>query len=222
MILKVISKMSFLHKLASLVVSFLPFFILHNFSKYHELRKSIKIIDMDKIDGVYCEFGCFTGAALKHVLNLTSKSNFLSIKLIYGFDSFQGFPEEVHSEFKSENFIADYNQVKKLEDKSNGRCKIIKGFFKETLEEENLKKEISKISLAFIDCDLAVSSKPVFDFIKSRLVNGSFIIIDDYYNIDKNGNSIRQEFLKRFDLNENVFLFSTYGLGGVVFKYYSN
>ena len=222
MILKIISRLSFLHKLASLLVSFLPFFILHNLSKYHELRKSIKIIDMDKIDGVYCEFGCFTGAALKHVISLTSKSNFLSSKLLYGFDSFQGFPKEIHGVFKSENFTADYEEVKKLENKSNGRCKIVKGFFKEVLNEENLKNEIQKISLAFVDCDLAVSSESVFDFIKSRLVNGSFIVIDDYYNIDKNGNSIKQEFLKRFDINKNVFLFSTYGLGGVVFKYYTN
>jgi hypothetical protein len=76
--------------------------------------------------------------------------------------------------------------------------------------------------LAFIDCDLALSSIPVFSFIKGRLVNGSFIIIDDYFNIDKNGRNIREEFLKTFAVDKEVFLFSTYGLGGVVFRYYSS
>jgi len=33
----------------------------------------------------------------------------------YGFDSFEGFPIEIHNEFKSENFKPDYEMVKKLE-----------------------------------------------------------------------------------------------------------
>ena len=45
-------------------------------------------------------------------------------------------------------------------------------------------------------------------------------MIDDFFNIDENGKSIKEEFIKRFELNKNVFLFSTYGLGGVVYKYY--
>ena len=220
MILKIISKLTFLHKIASILVNIIPSFILHNLSKYYELRKSLEIIKMDKIEGDYCEFGCFTGASLRHVINLTNKNEFLKKKIIYGFDSFQGFPEEIHSEFKSETFTANYEDVKKLEKKTNGRCKIIKGFFSETLQNENIEADIYKISFAFVDCDLAVSSSVVFDFIKDRLTNGSVIMIDDFFNIDKNGKSIKEEFLKRFELNKNVFLFSTYGLGGVVYKYY--
>ena len=174
---------------------------------------------MDKTEGDYCEFGCFTGASLNHVLKLTSKNNFLKNKKIYGFDSFKGFPKEIHSVFKSKNFIADYEKVKKLEIKNNGRCKIVKGFFNDVLEEQGVQEEIKKISLAFIDCDLAISSKPVFKFIKSRLINGSFIVIDDYFNVDEKGNSIRKEFLKNFELNKNVYQFSTYGLGGIVYQY---
>ena len=50
---------------------------MHNFSKYYALRKSLQIIKMDKIKGDYCEFGCFTGASLNHVLSITSKDSFL-------------------------------------------------------------------------------------------------------------------------------------------------
>ena len=177
------------------------------------------MITMDRIDGDYCEFGCFTGASLNHVLNLTNKDNFLKKKIIYGFDSFKGFPKEIHSEFKSETFTADYEKTKKLEKKSNGRCKIIKGFFNESLNEQNTKDAIKKISLAFVDCDLAISSEPVFKFIKNRLENGAFIILDDYFNIDEEGNSIRKEFLKNFEVNKDVYQFSTYGIGGVVYQY---
>ena len=218
--LKIISKLTFLHKIASIFVNLIPFFILHNLSKYYELRKSFELIKMDKIEGDYCEFGCFTGASLRHAISITKNNNFLIKKKLYGFDSFEGFPEEVHSEFKSEKFSADYESVKKLEIETNGRCKIIKGFFSDTLKSENINNDIKKISFAFIDCDLAISSTTVFDFIKDKLVNGSVIMIDDFFNIDENGKSIKEEFIKRFELNKNVFLFSTYGLGGVVYKYY--
>ena len=222
MFLKIISKLRFLHILASYFVSIFPFFIIHNFSKYHELRKSLKIIEMDETDGDYCEFGCFTGASLTHSLRITSGKEFFKKKIFYGFDSFEGFPEEAHKIYKSEDFSADYNEVKKIEKNSKGRCKIIRGFFEESLTDNLIKKNISKISLAFIDCDLALSSIPVFLFIKDRLVNGSFIIIDDYFNIDKNGRSIRAEFLKTFAVDKEISLFSTYGVNGVVFRYYSS
>lgn len=200
----------------------LPFFLLHNFSKYYALRKAVKLIDMDKIDGEYCEFGCFTGASLRHVLNLTSKNTFLKKKIIYGFDSFQGFPKEIHPEYRSDIFTANYEKVKSLEKKYDQRCKIIKGFFNEVLKKKDLISQINKISIAFIDCDLAISAKPVFKFIKKKLVNGAFIIIDDYFNIDNEGNSIKKEFSNYFKINKNVFLFQLYGLGGVVYRYQSN
>tara|TARA_B110000977_G_C11089332_1_gene496089 strand:+ start:142 stop:810 length:669 start_codon:yes stop_codon:yes gene_type:complete len=222
MFLKIISKLRFLHTIASYFVSIFPFFIIHNFSKYHELRKTLKIIEMDETDGDYCEFGCFTGASLTHSLRITSGKEFFKKKIFYGFDSFEGFPEEAHKIYKSEDFSADYNEVKKIEKNSKGRCKIIRGFFEESLTDNLIKKNISKISLAFIDCDLALSSIPVFLFIKDRLVNGSFIIIDDYFNIDKNGRSIRAEFLKTFAVDKEISLFSTYGVNGVVFRYYSS
>ena len=222
MFIKFISKLRFLHTLASFFVSIFPFFILHNFSKYYVLRKSLKIIEMDETEGDYCEFGCFTGAALNHSLRITSGQDFFLKKIFYGFDSFEGFPEEAHKVYKSKDFSADYKMVKKLEIDSNGRCKIIKGFFEDSLSQELIKEKINKISLAFIDCDYASSSIPVFSFIKSRLTNGSFIIIDDYFNIDQNERSIRAEFLKNFTVDKEVSLFSTYGVGGIVFRYYSS
>ena len=55
--------------------------------------------------------------------------------------------------------------VKKLEEKFSN-CKIIKGFFEETLKDEKIKNDIKRISFAFIDCDL-VFSKKCFEFIKA-------------------------------------------------------
>jgi hypothetical protein len=70
-----------------------------------------------------------------------------------------------------------------------------------------------------VDCDLAISSQDVFKFIKPRLVNGAFIMIDDYFNLDKNKNSIQQEFVKHFEINKDVFKFKEFGVAGIVFRY---
>ena len=208
--------------MASFFVKIIPLFVLHNFSKYFSIKKILYSVNIDNIEGDYCEFGCFTGASLNHALNTYNAYMKNKKMTFYGFDSFEGFPEETHKIYKSEDFSADYDEVKKIEKNSKGRCQIIKGFFEESLTDNLIKEKINKISLAFIDCDLALSSIPVFSFIKGRLVNGSFIIIDDYFNIDKNGRNIRAEFLKTFAVDKEVFLFSTYGLGGVVFRYFSS
>tara|TARA_B100001287_G_scaffold210565_1_gene179413 strand:- start:177 stop:608 length:432 start_codon:yes stop_codon:yes gene_type:complete len=139
----------------------------------------------------------------------------------YGFDSFAGFPEEVHSEFSSDQFTPNYKLVKKLENKFDN-CSIIKGFFSETLNEKKIKEDINNISVAFIDCDLGLSAEPVFEFIKSRLSNGSYIVIDDFYNLDENNDSILKRFYKHFKINQNVFVHNYFGNAGVVFKFYND
>ncbi len=214
-----IAKSRFIHNLSSFLVTRIPLFILHNFSKYFSVRKILYAVNIDNIEGDYCEFGCFTGACLNHALN-THKFYMKSKKMyFYGFDSFEGFPIEVHKEFKSENFKNDYEMVKKLEEKFSN-CKIIKGFFEETLKDEKIKNDIKRISFAFIDCDLAFSAKSVFEFIKPKMSHGSYIMIDDYYNIDKNGESIFGIIKDYFELDKDIFVHSYFGNGGIIFKFF--
>jgi O-methyltransferase len=125
----------------------------------------------------------FTGSSLNHAIKTHLKfsrkkkeDNFMS-RTFFGLDSFEGFPEEVHPEYKSENFKSNYDKVKLLENSYN--CKIIKGYFSESLKEIESRKE-NKIAFAFIDCDIYDSSKYVINFIKDKLSNGAFLMIDDY------------------------------------------
>ena len=218
-LIQFISRNRFIHNLASYFVIKLPLFILHNFSKYFSIRKILYSINIDNIKGDYCEFGCFTGASLNHALN-THRNYMKSRKMqFYGFDSFQGFPVEVHKEFKSKNFKSDYRIVRKLEKKFDN-CKVVKGFFEDSLNDENIKSSIQKISFAFIDCDIAPSSKKVFEFIKPRLSNGAYIMIDDFYNLDKNGENIHKIFREYFDINKDVFTHSYFGNEGVIFRFF--
>lgn len=214
-----IARSRFIHNLASFFVKIIPLFILHNFSKYFSIKKILYCINIDEIEGDYCEFGCFTGASLNHALN-TYRSYMKNKQMtFYGFDSFEGFPIEVHNEFKSEFFKPDYEMVKKLEVKFNN-CKIVKGFFDKSLKNVEISQSIQKISFAFIDCDLGYSAKSVFEFIKPRLSNGAFIMIDDFYNLDKTKNSIFKTMKSYFTLNKDVFVHSYFGNGGVTLKYF--
>ena len=141
-------------------------------------------------------------------------------KKIYTFDSFEGFPIENHKIFKSEDYIGNYSKVLNVSKKYKN-CQVIKGFFKDTLKDKTLNNDIKKISVAFIDCDLAISSKDIFEFIKPKLNFGSFIIIDDFFNVDYNNQSIKQEFYKYFDISQ--FEITRYfGLQGVVIRYFGN
>lgn len=214
-----IAKNRFIHNLSSFIVNRFPLFILHNFSKYFCVRKVLYSINIDDIEGDYCEFGCFTGACLNHALN-THKVYMKDREMkFYGFDSFEGFPVEVHKEFKSENFQNNFEMVKKLEKKFIN-CKIVKGFFEDTLKDQEINNSITKISFAFIDCDLAISAKSVFKFIKPRMSHGSFIMIDDYFNIDKNGESIFSVIKDFFVIDKDIFVHSYFGNSGIVFKYF--
>ena len=208
----------FLQSIVSKFILSIPIYIPHNISKYKTLNKIIYTLFIDNIKGDYAEFGCFTGSCLVHSHRCFEKYFGKNKSLIYGFDSFEGFPEEVHKEFKNDNFISSYHKIKLLEKKYEG-INIIKGFFSNSLNDVHIKDKIKNISLAFIDCDLAISSQDVFKFIKPRLVNGAFIMIDDYFNLDKNKNSIQQEFVKHFEINKNVFKFKEFGVAGIVFRY---
>ena len=208
----------FLQSIVSKFILAIPIYIPHNISKYKILNKIIYNLYIDNIEGDYTEFGCFTGSCLVHSHRCFKKYFKNNKPLIYGFDSFEGFPEEIHEEFKSENFMNNFENVKTLEKKYEG-INIVKGFFSDSLNEIEIKGKIKNISLAFIDCDLAVSSHDVFKFIKPRLNNGAFIMIDDYFNLDTNKNSIQQEFVKHFEINKDVFKFKEFGIGGVVFRY---
>ena len=211
---------SIIHNLASLISCFIPIFIVHNFEKYKIIRFTIENAYMDDIEGEYLEFGSLTGSSLNHAINCYKKT-YINIKpKIFAFDSFEGFPEENHKIFRNNEFKGSYSKVKKIASKHDD-CRVIKGFFDKTLKDETLKNEIKKISITFIDCDLAISSKDIFEFIKPRLSFGSFIIIDDFYNVDFKKNSIRHEFYKFFQ-NTDFEITNFFGLNGVVIRFFGN
>ena len=116
------------------------------------------------------EFGVFKGGTI----NLISST--LPDKIIYGFDSFEGLPENWINNHQKGKFSLNGNlpQV-------NKNVRLIKGMFDETLP-EFVRKHPQKCAFIHIDCDLYSSTKTVFDNLKSQIGAGTVIAFDDYFN----------------------------------------
>jgi len=208
--------MNIILKIKSTLLSSIFFLIgrnqLHQISKFKEIFNIWANIYLDKISGDYIEFGILNGKSLRHSFQ-SYKKIFKDVNInFHGLDSFSGFPVENHNFYIKKNFENNYEKVLKTFNKSH-QIKIYDGFFSDTLKEEFLLDK--KFSFAFIDCDIYESANDAFAYLKSRMVNGGFLMIDDFTSLDENGNSIYKSFINHFEIGKNVILFSTYSNGHV-------
>lgn len=119
--------------------------------------------------GLIMEFGVYSGKTINHIAGQV-KTN-----IVYGFDSFEGLPEDWRSGYVKGSFRKDnLPEVKE-------NVHLIKGWFKDTLPgfmEEH--KEVC--SFVHIDCDLYSSTKDVFQALEGRIIPGTVIVFDEYFN----------------------------------------
>lgn len=127
----------------------------------------VNIIQQCQVDGLYMEFGVFTGTSLNIIADNTDK-------MVYGFDSFEGLPEAWNG-LSQGHFSCDVP----IFDKKN--VKLVKGYF-DTSIPEFLKTTDEKIAFMHIDCDLYSSTKCIFDNFKNRFQTGSVVVFDELFN----------------------------------------
>tara|TARA_B100001029_G_scaffold176998_1_gene180849 strand:+ start:128 stop:784 length:657 start_codon:yes stop_codon:yes gene_type:complete len=215
--ISIIAKLTFLHNIFSKLIIAIPVFLMHNFSKYMMIKKIFYNLSLDQVKGDCIEFGIFTGSSFKHSIRLNSKLNKFDNSSFYGLDSFEGFPDDSHPYFNQSNFKNSYEKTKKIE-KKFPNSKIIKGFFSDSLKNNKDLQNITSLKFVFIDCDLYTSAIEPLDYITDKLVKGSYIMIDDFVNIDKNGRTISDLFFEKFQEKKVVFV-SSFGVSGVVYRY---
>ena len=112
--LKLISKLTFLHSIYSYLINLLPSFLIHNTSKYVTIKKIITNLHIDQIDGDCIEFGIFTGSSFKHTIRTENNTNKNNKTKFFGLDSFEGFPDNDHPIFQDINFQSDFHKAKKI------------------------------------------------------------------------------------------------------------
>ena len=216
--IKIIANSTLLHKIYSKFIRLVPTFFIHNNSKYLTIKKTLFNLWIDGVKGDLIEFGVFTGSSFRHTIKTEYDLDKESKSMFYGLDSFEGFPESDHEFFKKSEYSGKYEKVKRYEKIKPDYIHIVKGFFTDSLKSTKL-QNVEQLKFVNIDCDLYVSSIEPIKYIKPRLVNGAYIMIDDFTNIDKNGKNIRNVFYEEFK-NSDYQITGYFGIDGVLIRYF--
>ena len=120
--------------------------------------------------GGYLEFGVYTGNSINFIAST------LPDKIIYGFDSFEGLPEDWRYDLRKGNFNVNGNLPH-----VNENVRLVKGWFNETLP-EFVRTHPEPCAFIHVDCDLYSSTKTIFDNLKNQIVPGTVIAFDEYFN----------------------------------------
>jgi len=127
-------------------------------------------IEKCAVDGLVMEFGVYMGQSLRVIAGCMPQ-------MVYGFDSFQGLPEDWTRHQKKSRFDLE-GKVPKFEEKN---VRLVRGWFEETLP--TFLAEISgPVRFLHMDCDLYSSAATVFTHLAPRIVSGTVIVFDEYFN----------------------------------------
>lgn len=134
------------------------------------LEHSVAEIDLKRKDLVLiCEFGVASGKTINFIGLLFPDHT------IYGFDSFEGLPEDWRDGFAKGAFKTE------APPKVRSNVRLIQGHFRDSLE-PFLEKHPQGASFMHIDCDLYSSTKTVLENFHSRIKTGTIIVFDEYFN----------------------------------------
>jgi hypothetical protein len=124
-----------------------------------------------KVDGHYMEFGVFTGGTIRFMAARTGG------RVIHGFDSFEGLPEA----WGGFNLGRRAFDVKGRLPRVPANVRLHRGWFDVSLPEW-LKANPGSIAFIHIDCDLYSSTKTILTLVADRLVPGTIMLFDEYFN----------------------------------------
>jgi hypothetical protein len=125
------------------------------------------------IDGVVCEFGVGKGTTITQI------ANHFNTEIVYGFDSFEGLPEDW--------IISDYLSVPRNRQSMGGvlpevpnNTSLVKGWYNETLPKW-LGENQTNIKFLHLDSDLYSSTLTALNLCNSLIVPGTIIQFDEFY-----------------------------------------
>lgn len=125
------------------------------------------ILTSDRIGGHILELGVASGRTINYIAQRVEHE-------VHGFDSFQGLPEDWTPQFKKGAFAQEPPAVA-------GNVKLHVGLFDKTIA-KFAEDYLGAISVIHIDCDLYSSTKVALDILTSRIMPGTKIIFDEYFN----------------------------------------
>ena len=122
-------------------------------------------------EGVVAEFGVNEGGSINHLAKL------LRGRTIDGFDSFKGLPEN----WSGNQMEAGYfNRGGKLP-KVAANVQLHTGWFSESLP-KFVAANPAPVALLHVDCDIYSSTATIFEHLEPRIVPGTVILFDEFFN----------------------------------------
>jgi hypothetical protein len=129
------------------------------------------IVDKELITEQYIEFGVWKADSINFFSSKFPKAQF------FGFDSFEGLPENWRPGFEKGEFsLAGILPI------VNDNVILVPGWFKSTLPSFVQEFEIKPNLFLHIDCDLYSSTKDVFDVLGSKFKGTVYMLFDEYFN----------------------------------------
>jgi|SRR5208337_3376170 len=122
-------------------------------------------------EGLVLEFGVYGATTTNYIAERVSCK-------VYGFDSFEGLPENWNSLPRGFFKVGAAGMISNLP-KVRENVELIVGMFEDTLP-GFVKAHPEPISLMHVDCDLYSSTKTVFHYLGDRIVPGTIIMFDEY------------------------------------------
>lgn len=146
------------------VIDPLRLFTLWQFAKHGKLISS----------GSVAEVGVYKGGSLFFLSRVFDKETD-----IYGFDTFEGMPDQLHESdcHKKGDFSAtSVGEVRDLIGRGYENVKLIRGLFPATSDAVGKKK----FSFVHIDCDIYKSVMDCCEFFYERMTRSGIMLFDDY------------------------------------------
>lgn len=127
------------------------------------------------IPGCVLEFGVYRGKTITQI------AGFLTGRKIWGFDSFEGLPEDWHMVKDTDKikFPKGAFEVERLPWVPDS-VTLVKGWFEDTVPVWK-QTNFDNIAMLHVDCDLYSSTREVLTQLNSQIVPGTVIVFDDMY-----------------------------------------
>jgi hypothetical protein len=121
-------------------------------------------------EGLVMEFGVAKGASLRNLAGQTPRQ-------VHGFDSFGGLPGDWSGTKEAAGAFTTKGKLPKVP----ANATLHPGWFNETLP-SFLAANPGPAAFVHVDCDIYVSTVTIFDALRERIVPGTVILFDEYFN----------------------------------------
>jgi hypothetical protein len=161
--------------------------VMPHLSDYHYAYWA-QVVPLITLDGLWCEFGVYRGRSIQRIAKLSDH-------IIYGFDCFEGLPEDWDINnpkgcYSSGGVIpsgAIVGNNHNMFDPSptvniepwHPSIRLIKGYFQDTLP-KFVKQHEESAAFLHIDSDLYSSCNTILFNFRHKIINGTIICFDDF------------------------------------------